>query len=451
MSFLQKAFMVNSAAFFALAIGVAQAAILSRVLGPSGIGQYALLISAMTLAGQLFSFGFPLSYLYHCQRDPGNSRAYLINTVWSTLVLGIVGGLVLSAVIYCNPSYFGDVPLIMLLGTCAYVPVVLQRAVTRNHLLIGIDAKRLSLMEISAVSAALVAVIIFALFGFLGVWQSVLCFIFAACIRSGLGWTWIRKEVFFSLRSTWKIISKLGLMGIKQSLADLMIIVNSQISILIIKYLMESFESVGYFSRAQRVAMLAVTAGQAVLPLLFSHWASFPKERLGRHVEKVVRFASTVGITLIITIIFGGKWIVLLLYGEQFLPAVRPMIIMLPGYVLYLLSHALIQLLGSQGVPEQSAVILFGGTATITALSFLLVPVMGINGGALSVVAGHIMIFISIILMAREKYGVRVMKCFIVNKRDIRGIIKTLEFQRLRDVPEKSIVFGVPAQVVKKR
>jgi len=185
--------------------------------------------------------------------------------------------------------------------------------------------------------------------------------------------------------------------------------------------------------------------------LLFSHWASFPKERLGRHVEKVVRFASTVGITLIITIIFGGKWIVILLYGEQFLPAVRPLIIMLPGYVLYLLSHALIQLLGSQGVPEQSAVILFGGTAIITALSFLLVPVMGINGGALSVVAGHIMIFISLILMARKKYGVRVMKCFIVNKRDIRGIIKTLGFQRLRDVPEKSIVFGVPAQVVKKR
>jgi O-antigen/teichoic acid export membrane protein len=138
MPLLRKAILVNSAEFICLGLGVFQTAVLSRILGPVGIGQYAVILSTLVLVGQLSSFGFPLSFLYHSQHDPDNTRVYLVNTIWSTLLLGIVGGIFLAALIYCKSSYFGEVSWFVLLAIIVYVPLMLQTYVARNHLLIHI-------------------------------------------------------------------------------------------------------------------------------------------------------------------------------------------------------------------------------------------------------------------------------------------------------------------------
>ena len=93
MSLLRKAILVNSTEFICLALGAFRTAVLSRVLGPAGIGQYAVVLSALVLAGPLSSFGFPLSFLYYSQHDRDNVKVYLINTISSMLVLGAAGGI----------------------------------------------------------------------------------------------------------------------------------------------------------------------------------------------------------------------------------------------------------------------------------------------------------------------------------------------------------------------
>jgi O-antigen/teichoic acid export membrane protein len=426
MSLLRKAILVNSTAFICLGLGVLQAAVLSRVLGPARVGQYAVILSVLVLAGQLSSLGFPLSFLYHSQHDPANTKVYLINTIWSMLLMGAVGGVLLTVLIYYKTSYFGEVPWFALVAILFYVPILLQRCVARNNLLINIEARRLSLMDLSAMTGAVLAILVLAGLGLLGVGQAILCFVFAAIIRASLGWFWMRRNVDFSIKPSWRINWKLGLMGVRQSWMDLIILVNAQLNILIIKYLLDNFESVGYFSRGQRIAMLAVMAGQAVLPLLFSRWASFPEDKLAPHVEKVMRFASSVSIFMIAVILVGAKWIVLFIYGKEFLPAVTPTQILVPGTVLYLLSLVLIQLLASRGRPEYVVIVLMIAVVINAVLCWLVVPVWGIAGAACASTAANIVILVLLTLIVRKKYGIRVANCIGLNRGDIESIMTSL-------------------------
>ena len=430
MSFLRKALLVNTTEFICLVLGIGQTVVLSRVLGPSGIGQYAVINSAMMLAVQVFAIGFPFSFLYHSQRDPEKTSEYLINTVYATVFLGIFGGIVLCTLVYYKAAYFGKVHWFVLLGLIFSVPITLQRVVTRNILLLKIQARRLSMMRIITILSSFLTILIFSFFGLLNVSLALICIIFASLTATVFGWSTTSDHLDFSKHPSFGLSLKLGFMGFRQSWVELMVVINAQISILIIKYLMDDFESVGYYSRGLRIAMLVVTTGQAIMPLLLSKWAAFPKEGLSRHVEKIMRVGGSFALIIIIGILLCGKWMIFLLYGKEYLPAVMPMMILLPGTVLYLLSNTLMVLLGGRGMPEVSAFFLFMSSAITAGLSFYLIPNGGIAGAALASTIGNIALLFGLILFVKRKFGVRARRCFFVTKNDFFSIKKELLRQK---------------------
>lgn len=433
MSFLRKAILINTTEFFWLVIATLQSIVLTRVLGPAGIGQYAVINSAMIVTLHIVAFGLPLSFLYHSKRNPDNSSEYLVNTVCAITFLGAIGGVVLAALAYFRGNYFGVVPWFILIALVFYVPIHLQGLVARSVLLIKIQARWISLMRILSILGSFIAIIVFSLLGILNVYLAVLCVIFAALIMAITGWSRARSVLDFSKRPSLKLCWKLGFMGIRVSWADMMVVVNSQISILIIKYLIDNFESVGYFSRGQRVALLVVSAGQAVTPLLFSRWASLPEDRIARHVEKVMRFASTLVVIMIVVILLTGKWIVLLLYGKEFLPAVYPMIILLPGAALYLLSRALVVLLSSRGRPEIAALLLFIATLVNGVLSWYFIPFMGIIGAAYASTTSNVLLLLLLVTTVKKKYKVKAARCLFMTKNDLDSVTAQLRTRTSQD------------------
>ncbi len=226
---------------------------------------------------------------------------------------------------------------------------MIQSGVARNTLLRQVEARRLSVVTISSAIGSFTLVVVFALVGWLSVGTALICFAVLQMIRMGVGWAWIRSEVDFSIRPSRAVISKLGRMGIRQGWVDIMVLLNATLNVMIIKFLVSDFESIGYFSRGLQVAMLVVTASQAVLPLLFSRWATLAQDQLARHFEKVMRFVTTFSVLVVLFILASAEWVVLLLFGREYLPAVEPMRILLPGTMLYLLSKIVIQFLGSRG------------------------------------------------------------------------------------------------------
>lgn len=434
MSFLRKAILVNSTEFVCLAIALAQTIILTRVLGPAGIGQYSLIRSILMLAAQFCCLGFPISFLYHSQHDPDNTKKYLINAIWVSVALGILGGLALVVLIYSKAGYFGPVPWFTLLGIGAFIPIVLQTGITRQNLLIKIEARRLSIVRLSGATGAFLLVLILWFSGLLGVGQAILCFLSVTIIHATVGWYWMRKDVDFSIKPTWHISRKLGLMGIRLSWTDIMVLLNSTLNILIIKFLIEDFESLGYFSRGLQIAMLIVTASRAIFPLLFSRFTSLKEGELVGNLEKVMRFISTTCIMMIIGILVTAKWLVILMFGREFLPAVKPMMILLPGTAIYLISGGLMMFLNSRGMPEWSVFALFLGGLVNAILCWILIPLLGIEGAALAFTIGNAGLLVTMVLIVISKYEVNPARCLLLNRNDCKDIMAQLKLGRRKDV-----------------
>ncbi|MBN2455217.1 MAG: oligosaccharide flippase family protein [Sedimentisphaerales bacterium] len=427
MSFFRKAFLVNSAEFISLGIAVLQSVVLTRFLGPAGIGQYTIITAVLLLAPQICSFGVPLSLLYHSQHDPENRVKYLMHAFWAILFLGIPGGFILVFLLFFKANYFGSVTLLALIGTGCYVPMVLVHSIARSALLIKIEARKLSLLRIIPMICGVFLVVILFVLGMLTASRAITCLVLSELVAMVLGLFWARRYIDFSLKFNWGTVRKLGLMGIRLNWMDLMLLVNAQLNIFIVKYLLDDFESVGYFSRGQRIAMLIVLVGRTITPLLFSRWASLPEDKLAMHVEKVMRFSSTICVIGIVGLLLSGKWVILILYGKEFLPALQPMMILLPGAALYLLSRIFIPLLSSRGRPEVVIIALLIGAAINVVLCWFLIPSMDIFGAAWASTVGNIILLLLLVLMVKKmKYGIRVSYCIWINREDIGSMVKSL-------------------------
>lgn len=369
-----------------------------------------------------------MSLLYYCQHDPAQRKTYTVNGLWATAVLGLAGMGVLSLLTKTFSGYFGLLSWAACGVGALYVLLTPLSGITRNALLCDVAARKLSLMAVCSMAAPLPLACVLAAVHGLNVTTALLCFIVTPLVRLALGWGWMRHEVDFRIRPTADQIGKLGRMGVRLSWVDVMVLLNSTLNIMILKALTPDFEDVGYFGRGQQLAMAVVTTSQAVLPLLFSRWATLAEDRLTRHLELVMRFLATFSVVLVAVLAVGAKTFVLVLYGERFLPAVVPMMILLPGTMCFLLSKVVTQFLGSRGLPELSIGMLALGVAVNAAGSVLLIPRMGIHGAAVASTLGNLALLVSLMVVLKNRFGVQPSRCLWLTKADCRGILRQLHW-----------------------
>ncbi len=430
MSLLRKAVVVNSAEFCCLVFGVVQSIALSRGLGPDGVGQYTVILSALTLGTQLFSLGYPLSFLYHSKRRPDQTRVYLMNTLFLMIVTGLLGGVIIVGLMQGFRGYFGVVTGWTLLVCSLYILLGLIGVLARNCLLVNIEAKRLGVMRIISIGGSTTILALLWQAKHLTVNTALLGCSTAVLLRFLLGWTWTRERLDFSVKPQISMIKQLGPMGLRLSAADLMVSLLGQVNIMIIKLRIDDFASVGFYSRGHRIAMLLIAAGQAILPMLFSHWAGLREDKLSDHIEMVMRYACSGAFLLIGFLVFLGKPLILLFYGRQFLPAVAPMMILLPGTGLYLLGRILIHALSSRGMPQLSTGMLVINAGLCSLLSWFLVPYWGIKAAAIASTLGHATMFVLLLWTVHKHHGVRPLRCFGLTWREVKKTAVLLKNHR---------------------
>jgi O-antigen/teichoic acid export membrane protein len=423
-AFFRKAALVNGATLISLGLHLVQTVILTRLLGPAGIGQYSLATSAFMLAAQACALGFPGSLLYYCQHDPAQRKVYTINGLWATVALGLAGAAVMVIMTRAWVSYFGPLSWLACGIGASYVLWTPLSGITRNNLLADMAARKLSAMAVVSMAVPLAIAAALGAAHRLDVTTALLCFSATPIIRVVLGGWWIRGEVDLQVRPTRDRISQLARMGVRLSWVDVMVLLNSTVNIMILKALVKDFEAIGYFSRGQQLAMAVVMASQAVLPLLFSRWAALAEDQLIGHVERVMRFLATFSVVIIGMLLIVARPLVLTLYGRAFLPAVGPMMILLPGTLFFLLSKVVTQFLGSRGLPELSTAMLALGGVVNVVLSWALIPCMGIRGAAMASTLGNLVLLMSLMAVLRGRFGVRLGRCLWMTLADCRGILR---------------------------
>jgi len=422
----RKAILVNASTLLGLGIRLGQTVILTRVLGPAGIGQFALVGSIVMLAAQVCTLGIPSSLLYSCQRDPAHRRQATAEGLWATLVLGLVGAVILAVILKTQAGYFGPLSWAACAIGASYVLVTPLSGITRSRLLCSLAARRLSWIAVASMAIPLALVVALVLAHRLDVATALAALVLTSGVRLAMGGWWIRKEVDVRVRPRLAGVGRLAWMGVRLSGTDAMILLSSTLHLLMLKALVTDFDGIGYFSRGQQLSMTVVMASQAVLPLLFSRWAALPETQIPRHFERVMRLVTTLSVVLLAAIAVGARPIIVLLYGERFLPAVAPMVILLPGTVFFLLSKVATQLLGSRGMPEVSVGVLALTTGIHAALSWALIPRLGIQGAAAASTLGNLVLLVSLMFATRTRCGVRWSRCLWLTRSDSRHMIRQL-------------------------
>ncbi len=426
MSFVRKALLINVTALVSFVIRLIQTIVLTRWLGPTGIGQYAVVCAAVMLGSQISALGFPVAFLYYSQHDPKQTQVYQIHSFWSGLILGCLGGAVLGASAISWPTYFGHVPGYAIGAVSLYAVCMILAGVGRNSLLRRLESKRLSMMTLASALGSLVLIGALAWAGRLTVGSALVCLTGMQAIRLVVAWIWVGPTVDWHIRPRAEVLIKLGKMGLRQGGVDIMVLLNSTLNIMIIKVMVSDFDQIGFFSRGMQIAMLVVTASQAVLPVLFSRWASLPESQLTAHFEKVLRIVTTFSFLVIITIMLLARPLVIVLFGRAFVPAVTPMMILLPGTMLYLLGRVVIQFLGSRGLPEVSSIVLLISCSVNAMLSWMLIPRLGINGAAVASSVSHGALLGMLMCVMVIKFKVHIMQCICLSLQDCRHMTRQL-------------------------
>ncbi len=419
MSLLRAVLAVNSGTAVCAVLGIAQTILISRGLGPEGVGQYALAVSVLSLGATICAFGIPVSFLYHARKEPDQRNAHFTNAFWILAVIGIGSGVVAALMMTRCSAYFGAYGAWASCAIALYMPLALERLLFRNFLLTDLSCGWLATIEIGAATGALL--LIGAAWGlsFLTVDLALGAFVLATAIRTGLGLLFIRNYIRFSNPPTIHNMKRLAVMGRRQLWPDLVLMLNEQIGILLLKHLSEDFGEVGYFSRAASVAQLLTLASQAVMPVLFSRWAGLRPEDVRSHAEKVLRFATTFSLLLSVMIMLGAEWIVILLYGKGFLPAVVPMRILSAGTACALISRTLLQLLGGRGIPEKGSYVMVIGTLITALASIVLIPAWGMMGCAVANAGGQLLILALLVCLGIRTYQLSLKDCTIIKRRDL--------------------------------
>ncbi|NJL33453.1 MAG: hypothetical protein HC893_05870 [Chloroflexaceae bacterium] len=121
-----------------------------------------------------------------------------------------------------------------------------------------------------------------------------------------------------------------------------------------------------------------------------------------------------------------AQWLIPLLYGPEYLPAVVPLLLLLPGMVSGGLSHILNDYLLVQRRQLQLIGISSAGLIITTTLNLMIIPVYGINGAAVVSSIGATFVALLTVLYVARKERVSIAALILINQADITQWSSTL-------------------------
>ena len=162
---------------------------------------------------------------------------------------------------------------------------------------------------------------------------------------------------------------------------------------------LQSNEAVGYYNAGIKVKTVLVTCvtslGTVLLPRLSYYIETADKKAFQLMVGKAFRFVFVAASAVTVYFSIFARESILLLSGEAFLPAVGPMMILMPTVLLIGLSNVTgIQILTPNGREREVMYSIWGGAILDFVLNLIVIPKFSANGAALSTILAEGMVLL---------------------------------------------------------
>jgi O-antigen/teichoic acid export membrane protein len=382
-----------------IGIGLITSVIVTRILGPTGRGFYAIAITVGALGVQFGNLGLHASNTYSIAKRPELLPKLVSNSLLVSFLFGGLGGTFFGGVLLVWPN-FVQIQGFLLILTLAWIPFGLAYLLLQN-LLIGIqDMRSYNLIELGQ-----------RVFSFLMVGAVILLHVvnvetiyLTGLITLIVSFIWTLKRLRIRLLSfpspSVPLFKENLRYGMKAYVAALFAFLVLRVDLLIIQY-MRGVEQAGFYSIAVAVADLVYLLPVIIGTILFPRLSAMSSDReRWRFTCIVARWVGVMMLVIAGVLALVAEPLVALLYGRSFLSAVPALIWLMPGMVMLSINTIYMNYFASTGMPPIT--VYSPGIAAVLniLLNIKLIPPLGIVGASIaSTVAYGMMLAISLVYL----------------------------------------------------
>lgn len=364
---------------------------LGKELGPNGLGTYTLVFTIYTLGTQFAAFGYGsalTNYIAEYKNDICKTKEYISSGFIGSIMSGTIIGILLysfSGFISTNFFHIPEMVILLKMTAVCFPFIAIQKATTgtfngfrkMNHF---------AIVNILQNTLVFLVSIFFVLFLKMGVTGAVIGFVIPTVVIGVVSLLYIRKSL--SLPPRVRLVNTLREItwfGFYVVFGNSISMINTQIDSLLIGHFMSETD-VGYYTTAviiiQGITLLPSAIQAVTTPAMATYYGKKEYSKIKALVKNTTLKTFAIELVFLIFLSIFGKYIILILFSEEFIPAYTPMLVLSIGYLFYAPWISVGAIFSSIGKVNLSFKLNGVCAITNTALNLTLIPKFGTIGAA---------------------------------------------------------------------
>lgn len=356
--------------------------IIARILGPEGKGAYALLVLIPFMLATFSELGIGLTNIYFFGKQPKDAPLIIANSLllWLAITVAVIA--LYFALFFKAGLSLRGISTNLLTFSIISFPFILITLYLRSFLLAHEQAFLYGLLGAIDNIFIFVALAGALLLNFVTLPAVVVITTLGALIRGVLVLFFVLSLSRFRLTIDYSLFKETAKKGIKLYFGNILQLVNYRLDIFLVG-LFVNLASVGQYSVAVGISALVWYLPDSVAQVLLPRVS---KEQTPEEANNVTRKVLRITIILVLLaslpIILLSRWLIVLLYGANFLPAHTALLVLMPGTIVFAIPKVLVADLVGRGHPEVATISAASAVFVTIALDVILIPRYGILGAA---------------------------------------------------------------------
>lgn len=366
---------------FALATSI----ILARVLGPNDRGRFSLIILITSILVLIGSLGMEFANVYFSANRRYRIGDIISNSLISSLGLGLIIILLfwLASTLNVFQEFFSknSIPFAYLWLAIITVPITFLLSFFRGVLLGREEILKFNSLNIFQSILQLGLLAFFLIFLAQGLFGALLSYIIVAICGVFIATLFVSKLANISFSFNFKLLKEFVRYGGKGYIGNIAQFLNYRMDMFFVAYFLDP-ASVGYYAIAVGIAEKLWLIPGSVSTVLFPRISAIEDTQANKLTPIASRHTLFIVFVTSLVLIVFAKPLILLLFGIDFLPSVKPLVILQPGIVVLSFCKILTSDLAGRGRPEIGTLAAFVSLAVNIPLNIFLLERWGISGAA---------------------------------------------------------------------
>lgn len=360
----------------------------ARILGPEQKGLYTLLHTTILLSVALASLKLGLSQAYFRKEYSLNEIAS--NTVFLTVTTGILTVVLAAAGIYVFYSdIYSEVAVALIFVVLCAVPLKVFAVNMRTMINADYDIPRSTIVQVSKPILFFVSFSSLALLHKANLTTAIYCVFFSIAGMALLGLYLLIKRGFSKFTLNKSLLKPMVSFSLKTHIGQMFKFMQYRFDIFLVAYFLSPRE-VGVYSIALALAEILWRIPRAANNVLLPRLRGESDRRSAELTARLNRIIFFFTLCCMLPLALLVDWVILIMYGEEYLDAANVVIVLLPGVLALSVFKLMTPNLIMGGRAWTFSFSVFCSVVIMVVLDLYLIPAYGIIGAGIASSAGYI-------------------------------------------------------------